>query len=82
MTSRKSSNTYLGWLSSAEFCEDLGKRTGDETVVGVKGVVFDDGAFIEFREEGFGCRTGREEIESESLFEVVDFLWHTHSVEN
>jgi hypothetical protein len=52
--------------------------------------MFGDGGYIEivisFNEAGgygtatFHCITGREEIESQSLSEVMDFLWYTHSM--
>jgi len=76
------SNLYLNWLASARFCDDLGKEVNDHTLKNVKGLIFKDEAFIEFREGTFGCITGIEEIESAFLFEVVDFLWYTHSSHN
>ena len=75
--------TYLSWCATARLVPDIAKETNGETEG--PGLMFGDGAFIEIRYFGmagmtFGCQTGREEIESTSLAEVMDFLWYTHSM--
>lgn len=84
--------TYLSWCATARLVADIGKEIGDESLDGVMGLMFGDNSFIEIRTEmksdkgmswvepKFGCVTGREEIESTSLAEVMDFLWYTHSM--
>jgi hypothetical protein len=84
--------TYLSWCATARIVSDLGKEVGDTTISNGPGLIFGDGAFIEIANEvapegsghilkwTFKCITGREEIESTSLAEVMDFLWYTHSM--
>jgi hypothetical protein len=82
---------YMTWLESAKIVSDLGEELKEETLKGVPGLLFGDMSHIEIRmemrsnpgvaklETSFGCITGREEIETQSLLEAVDFLWNTHS---
>jgi len=77
--------TYLSWVSTAKLVTNIGKEIGDYNFENVPGLVFDDLSFIEIKimfdkPSTFNCVTGREEIESANLFEVIDFLWYTHSV--
>jgi hypothetical protein len=82
----------MSWVNTARIVSDIGKEVGDTTISNGPGIIFRDGSFIEIAnqiEENAGriglkwifkCTAGREEIESDIFFEIVDFLWRNHSI--
>ena len=80
--------TYLSWMSTARLVIDLSKEVSDESLTNVPGLMFGDNSFIEIRKQRgdngkeelvFASIAGTEEIESNELFTVIEFLWYTHS---